>query len=230
MPKKTMPQKKIDMSSQPQPTKGGPPIVTSPLIEVRNSDVHGRGVFAVAPIKKGTRILEYLGDRISHDAADARYEDHDETDNHTFLFIVDKHTVIDAGFRGNDARFINHQCEGNCESVIQNRRVFIDAVRDIAPGQELGYDYEIGRDKDDPPNVDEIYACRCGSEKCRGTMLWPAKRPVVRAKTKTKSKSKAKARPKSKTRPSAKSKPASRSRKTRRPQSKRRSERPRRRA
>jgi hypothetical protein len=228
MPKKTMPQKKIDMSSQPQPTKGGPPIVTSPLIEVRNSDVHGRGVFAVAPIKKGTRILEYLGDRISHDAADARYEDHDETDNHTFLFIVDKHTVIDAGFRGNDARFINHQCEGNCESVIQNRRVFIDAVRDIAPGQELGYDYEIGRDKDDPPNVDEIYACRCGSEKCRGTMLWPAKRPVVRAKTK--SKSKAKARPKSKTRPSAKSKPASRSRKTRRPQSKRRSERPRRRA
>jgi hypothetical protein len=228
MPKKTMPQKKIDMSSQPQPTKGGPPIVTSPLIEVRDSDVHGRGVFAVAPIKKGTRILEYLGDRISHDAADARYEDHDENDNHTFLFIVDKHTVIDAGFRGNDARFINHQCEGNCESVIQNRRVFIDAVRDIAPGQELGYDYEIGRDKDDPPNVDEIYACRCGSEKCRGTMLWPAKRPVVRAKTK--SKSKAKARPKSKTRPSAKSKPASRSRKTRRPQSKRRSERPRRRA
>jgi hypothetical protein len=228
MPKKTMPQKKIDMSSQPQPTKGGPPIVTSPLIEVRNSDVHGRGVFAVAPIKKGTRILEYLGDRISHDAADARYEDHDENDNHTFLFIVDKHTVIDAGFRGNDARFINHQCEGNCESVIQNRRVFIDAVRDIAPGQELGYDYEIGRDKDDPPNVDEIYACRCGSEKCRGTMLRPAKRPVVRAKTK--SKSKAKARPKSKTRPSAKSKPASRSRKTRRPQSKRRSERPRRRA
>jgi hypothetical protein len=223
-----MPQKKIDMSSQPQPTKGGPPIVTSPLIEVRNSDVHGRGVFAVAPIKKGTRILEYLGDRISHDAADARYEDHDENDNHTFLFIVDKHTVIDAGFRGNDARFINHQCEGNCESVIQNRRVFIDAVRDIAPGQELGYDYEIGRDKDDPPNVDEIYACRCGSEKCRGTMLRPAKRPVVRAKTK--SKSKAKARPKSKTRPSAKSKPASRSRKTRRPQSKRRSERPRRRA
>jgi hypothetical protein len=238
MPKKTMPQKKIDMSSQPQPTKGGPPIVTSPLIEVRNSDVHGRGVFAVAPIKKGTRILEYLGDRISHDAADARYEDHDENDNHTFLFIVDKHTVIDAGFRGNDARFINHQCEGNCESVIENRRVFIDAVRDIGSGQELGYDYEIGRDKDDPPNVDEIYACRCGSPKCRGTMLWPAKRPVVRARTKSKSKSKSKSKtrpkskatPKSKARPRATSKPVSRARKTGRSPSKRRNERPRRRA
>ena len=178
--------KKIDMSSQPQPTKGGPPIVTSALIEVRNSPVHGRGVFAVQPIKKGTRIFEYLGDRVSHEAADKRYEDHDENDNHTFLFIVDKKTVIDAGVGGNDARFINHQCEGNCESVIENRRVFIDAVRAIAPGEELGYDYEIGRDKDDPPNVDEIYACRCGSPKCRGSMLEAAPKKKA-AKPKPKS-------------------------------------------
>ncbi len=192
--------KKIDMSSQAQPAKGGPPIATSPLVEVRNSPVHGRGVFAVAPIEKGTRILEYLGDRLSHDAADKRYEDHDESDNHTFLFIVDKHTVIDAGVGGNDARFINHQCEGNCESVIQHRRVFIDAARDIAPGQELGYDYEIGRDKDDPPNVDEIYACRCGSPQCRGTMLWPAKRAEAKPR---KSKAKVEGKPKSKRRKDA---------------------------
>ncbi len=208
--------KGIDMSSQPQPTRGGPPIVTSPLVEVRNSPVHGRGVFAVAPIRKGTRILEYLGDRISHDASDARYEDHDETDNHTFLFIVDKHTVIDAGVGGNDARFINHQCEGNCESAIAHRRVFIDATRDIAAGQELGYDYEIGRDKEDPPNVDEIYACRCGSPKCRGTMLWPAKRPVKR-KTKPKAKAKSKTR--------AKRRANGPARKTRRGQPPRRAER-----
>src|SRR5688572_720970 len=182
MPRKTIPRKKtVDMSSQPQPTRGGPPIVTSPLIEVRNSPVHGRGVFAAKHIPKGTRILEYLGDRVSHKAADERYEDHDENDNHTFLFIVDKNTVIDAGVGGNDARFINHQCEGNCESVIENRRVFIDATRDIAPGEELGYDYEIGREKDDPPNVDEIYACRCGSPKCRGTMLWPPRKEGVKA-------------------------------------------------
>src|ERR1044071_5557111 len=169
--------KKIDMSSQPQPTKGGPAIATSDLVEVRNSPVHGRGVFAVKHIAKKARIIEYLGDRISHDAADKRYEDHDEDDNHTFLFIVDKKAVIDAGVGGNDARFINHQCEGNCESVIENRRVFIEATRAIAPGEELGYDYEIGREKDDPPNVDEIYACRCGSPQCRGTMLWPPKKP-----------------------------------------------------
>jgi SET domain-containing protein len=111
---------------------------------------------------------------VSHATADARYEDHDENDNHTFLFIVDKNTVIDAAVGGSDARFINHHCDGNCTSVIENRRVFIDSLRAIAPGEELGYDYEIGRDKDDPPNVDEIYACRCGSPKCRGSMLEPA--------------------------------------------------------
>ena len=203
------------MSSQPQPTKGGPPIVTSALVEVRNSPVHGRGVFAVRSIKKGARIIEYLGDRVSHDAADKRYEDHDESDNHTFLFIVDKHTVIDAGVGGNDARFINHQCEGNCESVIENRRVFIDATRDIEPGQELGYDYEIGREKDDPPNVDEIYACRCGSPKCRGTMLWPPKKAEAVRKP-----SGSKKTPRKK----------SEARKSRRPQPSRRGERSRRRA
>ena len=195
---------------QTQPTRGGPPLFRSPLIEVRNSAVHGRGVFALAHIPKGTRILEYLGDRVSHEAADARYDDHDENDNHTFLFIVDRHTVIDAGVRGNDARFINHQCAGNCESVIQYRRVFIDAARDIAAGDELGYDYEIGRDKDDPPNVDEIYACRCGSPQCRGTMLWPPRKKKTKADT-------------------PRRKPA-KTRKSRRPEAKRHAERSRRRA
>ena len=159
-----------------------------PLYKVRNSRIHGRGVFAARRIRKGTRIMEYLGDRISHAAADARYDDHDPNDNHTFLFIVDKNTVIDAGVGGNEARFINHSCDGNCESVIQKSRVFVEAVRTIQPGEELGYDYEIGREPDDPPNVDEIFACRCGSPKCRGTMLWPAKRPEPRKKKAAKKK------------------------------------------
>ena len=58
-----------------------------PLYKVRNSRIHGRGVFAARRIRKGTRIMEYLGDRISHAAADARYDDHDPNDNHTFLFM-----------------------------------------------------------------------------------------------------------------------------------------------
>jgi SET domain-containing protein len=151
-----------------------------PLFKVRRSKVHGLGVFALRPIKKRTRIIEYLGERISHAVADRRYQDHDESDNHTFLFSVDRGLVIDAGVDGNDARFINHSCGPNCESVIEHRRVYIEALRDIAPGEELAYDYQIGRERGDPPNVDEIYACRCGSAECRGSMLWPPKRPKQR--------------------------------------------------
>ena len=68
-------------------------------------------------IRKGTAVIEYLGERVSHDEADERYEDKIQTDNHTFLFTVDEKTVIDAGVNGNEARFINHGCDPNCESV-----------------------------------------------------------------------------------------------------------------
>ena len=147
-----------------------------PPIEVRGSPLHGLGVFATRRISKGTRIIEYLGERVSHAEADRRYEDKEPGDAHTFLFIVDTRTVIDAGVGGNDARFVNHACAPNCESVIENRRVFIDAVRTIQPGEELTYDYQIQREAGDPPDVDEIFACRCGTESCRGSMLWPPRR------------------------------------------------------
>jgi hypothetical protein len=146
------------------------------LLEVRSSPVHGKGVFARRRIRKGTRVIEYLGDRVSHRQADERYENKSSEDGHTFLFIVDRGIVIDGGNNGNDARFINHGCDPNCESAIEDRRVFIEAVRTIEPGEELTYDYQIGRDRSDPPNVDEIFACRCGAPKCRGSMLWPPRR------------------------------------------------------
>jgi len=169
---------RIDISRKPSKTED------HPLYLVRRSSVHGYGAFATRDIKKGETLDEYLGDRITHAQADKRYEDHDENDNHTFLFIVDKRTVIDAGIGGNDARFINHKCDPNCESQIKKGRVFIVATKAITKGEEIGYDYQIGREKDDPENVDEIYACRCGSPKCRGTMLWPAKRPAPKKRKK----------------------------------------------
>ena len=148
-----------------------------PLIEVRHSPVHGYGVFAVRRIRKGTTIMEYLGDRVSHEEADARYENKDANDNHTFLFTVDSKTVIDGGIGGNDARYINHGCDPNCESASQNKRIYVEAVKTIQPGEELAYDYQIQRDPEDPPNVDEIFACRCGATKCRGSMLVARKKP-----------------------------------------------------
>ena len=148
-----------------------------PMIEVRHSPIHGYGVFALRKVRKGTTVIEYLGDRVSHEEADARYEDKDASDSHTFLFTVDSRTVIDAGINGNEARFINHGCDPNCQSVSMNKRVFIEAIRTILPGDELSYDYQIQRDPEDAPEVDAIFACRCGAPSCRGSMLEPRKKP-----------------------------------------------------
>jgi uncharacterized protein len=176
-----------------------PDLSTSELIEVRRSNVHGLGVFAAKPIPKGTRIIEYVGERVSHDEADRRYEEKDANDSHTFLFIVDSKTVIDAGVDGNDARFFNHSCDPNCESTVEKRRVYIEALRDIAAGAELTYDYQIQREDDDPDNIDEVFACRCGFAQCRGTMLWPTERKAKRKKAKSQAGGKANGRGQAKT-------------------------------
>lgn len=169
-------------------------LASSPLVEARNSAIHGRGVYAVAPIKKGTRVLEYLGERISHGEADDRYEKKGDDGGHTFLFIASNRTVIDAGTNGNDARFINHSCNPNCETVIENSRVFIDAIRTIKPGEELGYDYQLTWESTDDATELALYACRCGAKQCRGTMLDKEptdKRAADQKKVKKKAKKKA---------------------------------------
>ncbi len=150
------------------------------MIEVRHSPIHGYGVFALRRIRKGTHIIEYRGDRVSHREADQRYDDREPTDNHTFLFTVDAKTVIDGGSNGNDARYINHGCDPNCQSVTVAKRIFIEALRTIQRGEELAYDYQIQRDADDSPDVDEIFACRCGAPSCRGSMLEAPKKPRER--------------------------------------------------
>jgi SET domain-containing protein len=142
-----------------------------PLFEVRHSRVHGFGVFALRRIRKGTTIMEYLGERMSHAHANARYAGKDPKDNHTFLFTVDAQMVIDAGVNGNAARYVNHGCDPNCESTVSDKRIFIEAICAIRPGEELVYDYQIQHDDDDPPDIEQIFACRCGALSCRGTML-----------------------------------------------------------
>lgn len=188
------------------------PITRQPKNEwfvARRSPVHGIGCFARKFIPEGTRIAEYVGERLTHKEADKRYEDADPDDNHTFLFIADRRTVIDATRGGNDSRFINHSCDGNCTSETEKGRVFIETIKDIQKGEELGYDYQIPRDKADPPDVDVTYACRCGSPKCRGSMLWPPMKK--KAKKKPAKKAKKVARAKKKAGKKAKSKVSSRS-------------------
>ncbi|MBX3200690.1 MAG: SET domain-containing protein-lysine N-methyltransferase [Labilithrix sp.] len=157
-------------------TKSPPSSRKTPAYRLRRSPVHGTGMFATRAIRKGAAIIEYLGERISHDEADRRHAHKAEDDNHTFLFTVDSKTVIDGGAGGNAARFINHSCEPNCEVIIDDGRLFIEALHAISPGEEIVYDYRITRDSDDPPDVERIFACRCGAPKCRGTMLAPRRK------------------------------------------------------
>jgi len=140
---------------------------------VHPSPVQGLGGFATRPIARGTRVIEYTGERITHAEADARYDDARMPRHHTFLFTVDRLTVIDAAVGGSAARFLNHSCEPNCAPVVESGRVYIETGRDIRPGEELTYDYAYGREGGADEEQAERYACRCGARRCRGTLLSP---------------------------------------------------------
>jgi uncharacterized protein len=147
------------------------------LFELRSSPIHGRGVFALRRIRKGKRLIEYIGERITPEAADLRYDDDAMDKPHTFLFTVDAQTIIDAAVGGNEARFINHSCDPNCEAVDDDGRIFIETIRNIRPGEELAYDYHLERDGRWRKEWAVRYACRCGAPNCRGTLLVKPKRP-----------------------------------------------------
>lgn len=140
-------------------------------VSVRRSPIQGRGVFALRPIRKGARVIEYVGERISHREADRRHTSEDGWSPHTMLFIVDGKTVIDATSRGNSARWINHSCRPNCEAVDDAGRIYIEAIRDIRPGDELTYDYNLRLDEPHTPAAKKAHACHCGAPRCRGTLL-----------------------------------------------------------
>jgi SET domain-containing protein len=92
---------------------------------------------------------------------------------HTFLFSLDNGNVIDAGIGGNDARWINHSCEPNCEVVEKKGRLFIYSLRELYPGEELCYDYGLVIDKRRTKKLEKQFRCHCGGAPCRGTMLAP---------------------------------------------------------
>jgi SET domain-containing protein len=140
-------------------------------VSVRRSPIEGRGMFALRPIRKGARVVEYIGERISHREADRRHTSEDGWSPHTMLFIVDGKTVIDATVRGNSARWINHSCRPNCEAVDDAGRIYIEATRDIRPGEELTYDYNLLLDEPHTPAAKKAHACHCGAPRCRGTLL-----------------------------------------------------------
>lgn len=147
-----------------------------PAFEVHRSPVHGNGVFAARAISAGERIVEYTGRRISWDEATARAERSGQPVNYTLFFTLADGNVIDGGDEGNDARFINHSCEPNCEAYEDEGRVYIHALRDIETGEELNYNYALEYDGRHTPAIKKAFACRCGAPGCTGVMLAPKKR------------------------------------------------------
>ena len=135
------------------------------------SPIHGRGVFAARTIRRGETIIEYRGRRTTWEEACETASDDDDP-YHTFLFSLDDGRVIDAGVRGNAARYINHSCAPNCETYEDDEgRVYVAARRRIPAGEELSYDYRLEVDGKVGPRIKRAYACRCGAPRCRGTML-----------------------------------------------------------
>ncbi len=129
---------------------------------VRSSPIHAAGVFAIERIPKGTRVIEYTGERLKHQAADDLYDDRP----YTYLFGVGDGTYVIDGY--GTAMYINHSCDPNCETEEdEDERIWIMATRDIQPGEELAYDYFL-YDGAGPAK------CTCGAKKCRGTMYSPA--------------------------------------------------------
>ncbi len=147
-----------------------------PLFEIRPSSIQGHGAFASRRIRQGTRIIEYTGERLTPLQADTRYDDDRGERPRVLLFTVDRRTVIDAGAGGNEARYFNHSCEPNCEAVSENKRVYLEALRTIAAGEELTYDYQLERCGRPSAEWERRYACKCGAATCRGTMLASATR------------------------------------------------------
>ena len=130
------------------------------LCEIRASGIHGRGAFARQPIASGTRVIEYVGERISKAESLRRRQG----GNH-FVFIVTDTVDIDGAVESNPARFINHSCSPNCEARMEDERIWIIAIRDISAGEEIAFNY--GYDLQDY----EEHPCMCGSRECLGFMV-----------------------------------------------------------
>jgi SET domain-containing protein len=136
--------------------------VSSAGLIVRSSEIHAAGCYTIGPLRKGQRICEYDGPRLAKKRADERYADRVVT----YLFGYGEGSMVIDGFGA--AMFMNHCCDPNCETQEEDERIFVVALRNIAAGEELVYEYNLW-DSDDTSQD-----CYCGKPQCRGTMFSPA--------------------------------------------------------
>jgi SET domain-containing protein len=131
-----------------------------PLAAVRPSPIEGNGVFARRAIAAGTRVIEYVGEKVSKAESHARCEA-----NNVCIFALDEDHDLDGNVPWNPARFVNHSCAPNCEATEDDGRIWIVARHDIAAGEELTFNY--GYDLEDYRE----HPCRCGTPECAGYIV-----------------------------------------------------------
>ncbi|MEM3074500.1 MAG: SET domain-containing protein-lysine N-methyltransferase [Candidatus Pacearchaeota archaeon] len=144
---------------------------TNEFIEIKNSSIHNFGVFAVKDIPKGTKIIEYIGRKITKKASekiakrDFKKNKSDKNKGAVYIFELNKKYDIDGNVPYNSARFINHSCNPNCEAEIINGKIWIKSLRNIKNGEELSYDYGY--------NIDDFekHPCYCKAENCIGYIV-----------------------------------------------------------
>jgi len=159
--------------------KARPTPTRSEWAVVKGSKIHGRGMFAVKDIPRGTRVIEYTGERITKAEGWRRELKRQERaarggDGCIYIFELNTRTDIDGSVLWNTARYINHSCDPNCESQITRGRVWIVALRKIRAGEELSYDYYY-----DYEHYEE-HPCRCGADECAGFIVKAPQRWRVR--------------------------------------------------
>lgn len=155
-----------------------------PIYLVKTSPIHGRGVFALRAIEPGTAIIEYTGERISLEEGNRRRDDRDPL-NLTYFFTLNDGRLIDGAVNGNEARFINHSCEPNCEAIEhEDGSVWIHSLRPIARGEELSYDYALIYEGRHTVAIKRAFTCHCGAPSCSGSMLMSKRSARYRANMK----------------------------------------------
>jgi len=163
---------RLDPRGRPEPSEPVAIPMKKKRYVVRRSEIHGTGVFARREIRKGSVIIEYKGQRITWDEALSRPDSDRDDPAHTMLFDLEDGRVIDPCVRGNAARWINHSCDPNCRTFEDEKgRIQIEARRRIAAGEELCYDYRLTVEGPLTRRERARYTCRCGSAKCRGSLL-----------------------------------------------------------
>ena len=157
------------------------------LYIIKNSKLHGKGLFAKENIKAGTNVIEYVGEKITKAQSDKIAEiqlkkaEKNKDEGQVYIFTLNDKYDINGNVPYNKARLMNHSCDPNCEVTGAGLKVWVHAIKDICKGEEFSYDYGFSFDEDF-----KNYPCHCKSKNCCGYIVREGSRWRIKKKKKQK--------------------------------------------